>query len=77
MKMNHQTNWAGFIDESSNRPDCSAVAGLAIRQLDIFYDTAVKQLRCLPTLKDFGAVVDETILEGKLASSHSKTLALS
>ena len=34
MKMNPQTNWAGFIDESSNRPDCSAVAGLAVRQLD-------------------------------------------
>ena len=36
MKMNPQTNWAGFIDESSNRPDCSAVAGLAFRQLDIY-----------------------------------------
>ena len=35
MKINPQSNWAGFIDESSNRPDCSAVAGLAFRQLDI------------------------------------------
>ena len=34
MKMNPQTNSAGFIDESSNRPDCSAVAGMAVRQLD-------------------------------------------
>ena len=37
MKMNPQSNWAGFIDESSNRPDCSAVAGLAFRQLDNVY----------------------------------------
>ena len=35
MKMNPQSNLAGFIDESSNRPGCSAVAGLAVRQLDI------------------------------------------
>ena len=34
MKINPQTNWAGVIDESSNRPDCSAVAGLTVRQLD-------------------------------------------
>ena len=44
MKMNPQTNWAGFIDESSNRPDCSAVAGLAVRQLDIIEDM-VKQMQ--------------------------------
>ena len=36
MKMNPQSNLAGFIDESSNRPGCSAVAGLAVRQLDIY-----------------------------------------
>ena len=36
MKMNLQSNLAGFIDESSNRPGCSAVAGLAVRQLDIY-----------------------------------------
>ena len=36
MKMHPQSNLAGFIDESSNRPDCSAVAGLAVRQLDIY-----------------------------------------
>ena len=36
MKMNLQSNLVGFIDESSNRPGCSAVAGLAVRQLDIY-----------------------------------------
>ena len=43
MKMNPQTNWAGFIIEPSNRPDCSAVAGLAVRQLDIIHFTGSRK----------------------------------
>ena len=44
MEMNPQTNWAGFINESSNRPDCSAVAGLVVRQLDTLQYPRIAQI---------------------------------
>ena len=64
MKMNPQSNLAGFIDESSNRPGCSAVAGLAVRQLYIYIYILVRSERVFEVFEVF----ENTLFENTLCS---------